>query len=98
VRINIDVLNAEAQLFQTRANLAKARYDTIMNGLRLKASTGVLREDDIVQINTLLTSVPGAMYQLPQKARVGAAASPAPAAAVRRSSRREALAGGTPRS
>ncbi|CAG9175472.1 Outer membrane protein TolC [Cupriavidus laharis] len=98
VRINIDVLNAEAQLFQTRANLAKARYDTIMNGLRLKASTGVLKEDDVVQINTLLTSAPGAMYQLPQKAKVGAVATPAPAAAERRGGRRDALAGGTPRS
>ncbi|CAG2158739.1 TolC family outer membrane protein [Cupriavidus numazuensis] len=98
VRINIDVLNAEAQLFQTRANLAKARYDTIMNGLRLKASTGVLQEDDIVQINTLLTSTPGAMYQLPQKAKIGAMTTPSPASASRRSGRREAQAAGTPRS
>jgi outer membrane protein len=73
VRINIDVLNAEAQLFQTRRDLAKARYDTIMNGMRLKASTGALSEDDVVQINTLLTSAPGAMYKLPGKTRVGAA-------------------------
>ncbi|MGO4760950.1 TolC family outer membrane protein [Cupriavidus sp. 2KB_3] len=72
VRINIDVLNAEAQLFSTRRDLAKARYDTIMNGLRLKASTAVLSEEDVVQINTLLTSVPGAMYKLPEKARMGA--------------------------
>ncbi len=78
VRINIDVLNAEAQLFSTRRDLAKARYDTIMNGLRLKASTGVLAEDDVVQINTLLTSTPGAMYKLPQKMRVGTAPAPAP--------------------
>lgn len=84
VRINIDVLNAEAQLFSTRRDLAKARYDTIMNGLRLKASTAVLSEEDVVQINTLLTSVPGTMYQLPEKARVGAAPLSAP---LRRGSR-----------
>ncbi|PLQ01564.1 TolC family outer membrane protein [Cupriavidus pauculus] len=72
VRINIDVLNAEAQLFSTRRDLSKARYDTIMNGMRLKASTGTLSEDDVVQINTLLTQLPGAMYKLPPKARVGA--------------------------
>jgi len=76
VRINIDVLNAEAQLFSTRRDLAKARYDTIMNGLRLKASTGVLSEDDVVQINTLLTSVPGSMYRLPERALVGSAQPP----------------------
>ena len=73
VRINIDVLNAEAQLFSTRRDLAKARYDTIMNGLRLKASTGVLSEEDVVRINTLLTQAPGAMYKLPAKTSVGAA-------------------------
>lgn len=67
VRINIDVLNAEAQLFQTRRDLSKSRYDTIMNGMRLKASTGVLGEDDVVQINTLLTETAGAMYELPER-------------------------------
>ncbi|WP_454732074.1 MULTISPECIES: TolC family outer membrane protein [Cupriavidus] len=93
VRINIDVLNAEAQLYSTRRDLAKARYDTIMNGLRLKAATGALAEDDVVQINTLLTSVPGSMYKLPERAKLGTAA-PASAPAGRRpASRREAIAG-----
>ncbi|TWG86414.1 outer membrane protein [Cupriavidus gilardii J11] len=74
VRINIDVLNAEAQLFSTRRDLARARYDTIMNGLRLKAATGSLSEEDLVQINTLLTSQPGSMYQLPQVPKASAPA------------------------
>ncbi|AZG13639.1 TolC family outer membrane protein [Cupriavidus pauculus] len=90
VRINIDVLNAEAQLFSTRRDLAKARYDTIMNGMRLKASTGTLSEADVVQINTLLTQLPGAMYRLPEKARVGAVPQSAPAR--RAGGRRESLA------
>ncbi|MBY0572437.1 MAG: TolC family outer membrane protein [Undibacterium sp.] len=54
VRINLDVLNAQRLLFSTRANLAKARYDTIMNGLRLKAAAGTLKEADLVQVNSLL--------------------------------------------
>ncbi len=54
VRINIDVLNAQQQLFTTRQNLAKARYDTIVNGLRLKSAAGTLKEDDLAQVNTLL--------------------------------------------
>ncbi|MGS0743994.1 TolC family protein, partial [Glaciimonas sp. GG7] len=54
VRINIDVLNAEQQLFSTRRDLAKARYDTLMNGLKLKAAAGALKEDDLQQVNTLL--------------------------------------------
>jgi outer membrane protein len=54
VRINIDVLNAQRQLFQTRTNLARARYDTIMSGLRLKSAAGSLREADLVPVNNLL--------------------------------------------
>lgn len=54
VRINIDVLNAQQQLFSTRRDLAKARYDTLMNGLKLKAASGSLREQDLTQINQLL--------------------------------------------
>ncbi|MBP0598355.1 TolC family outer membrane protein [Herbaspirillum sp. LeCh32-8] len=54
VRINIDVLNAQQQLYSTRRDLAKARYDTLMNGLKLKAAAGALREDDLAQVNALL--------------------------------------------
>lgn len=54
VRINIDVLNAQQQLFTTRQNLSKARYDTIINGLRLKSAAGTLKEEDLVQVNALL--------------------------------------------
>lgn len=54
VRINIDVLNAQQQLYTTRQNLAKARYDTIVNGLRLKHAAGALQEDDLIEINRLL--------------------------------------------
>ncbi|GGI54066.1 TolC family outer membrane protein [Oxalicibacterium solurbis] len=56
VRINIDVLNAQQQLYATQRDLAKARYDTLMNSLRLKAAAGTLREEDLVRINTLLTA------------------------------------------
>jgi outer membrane protein len=54
VRINIDVLNAQRQLYQTRTDLSRARYDTIVNGLRLKAAAGSLREADLVPVNALL--------------------------------------------
>ncbi len=54
VRINIDVLNAQSQLYDTRQKLAKARYDTLMAQLKLKASAGTLGEDDIKAINALL--------------------------------------------
>lgn len=54
VRINIDVLNAQQQLYSTRRDLARARYETIVNGLRLKSAAGVLKEEDLVQVNALL--------------------------------------------
>ncbi len=56
VRINIDVLNSQQQLYSTRRDLAKARYDTLVNGLRLKAAAGSLSAEDIGQLNALLTS------------------------------------------
>ena len=54
VRINIDVLNAQKQLFSTQKDLSKARYDTIMNGLRLKSAAGTLKETDLIPVNALL--------------------------------------------
>lgn len=54
VRINIDVLNAQQQVFSTLRDLSRARYDTILNGLRLKAAAGTLREADVEEVNRLL--------------------------------------------
>ena len=54
VRINIDVLNAQSQLADAEQQLAKARYDTLVAQLRLKAAAGALSEDDVAQINALL--------------------------------------------
>ncbi len=54
VRINIDVLNAQQQVFSTRRDLAVARYNTITNTLRLKAAVGNLREEDLEEINRAL--------------------------------------------
>ena len=54
MRINIDVLNAENQVYVTRRDLAKATLDTLMAQLRLKAAVGALGDDDVVQINSLL--------------------------------------------
>lgn len=54
VRVNIDILNAQQQLFSTRRDLSKARYDTIINGLKLKSAAGTLTEQDVQQVNGLL--------------------------------------------
>jgi len=54
VRINIDVLNAEQQVYSTSRDLLVARYGTIMNHLKLKATAGSLREEDLDVINRAL--------------------------------------------
>ncbi|MDB5883883.1 MAG: type secretion outer membrane protein TolC family [Polaromonas sp.] len=54
VRINIDVLNAQSQLFQTKRDLAQARYNVLLGGLRLRQATGTLTADDLQQVNGLL--------------------------------------------
>ena len=54
VRINIDVLNSQSQLFQTKRDLAKARYDVLVGGLRLRQANGTLKADDLNPVNALL--------------------------------------------
>ena len=55
VRINIDVLNAQSQLFQTKRDLAQARYNVLLGGLRLRQANGTLTELDLQPVNALLT-------------------------------------------
>jgi outer membrane protein len=54
VRINIDVLNSQSQLFQTKRDLARARYDVLLGGLRLRQANGSLKPTDLQAINALL--------------------------------------------
>ncbi len=54
VRINIDVLNAQSQLYDTKAKLAKARYDVLLGGLKLRQANGTLKADDLAAVNALL--------------------------------------------
>ena len=55
VRINIDVLNAQSQLFQTKRDLAKARYDVLVGGLKLKQASGSLSAGDLTAVNALIS-------------------------------------------
>ncbi|MEY4752450.1 MAG: hypothetical protein RJA44_125 [Pseudomonadota bacterium] len=54
VRVNLDVLNAQTQLYSTQRDLAKARYDVLLNSLRLRQASGTLSVADIEPINALL--------------------------------------------
>ncbi|RFO98168.1 channel protein TolC [Rhodoferax lacus] len=54
VKINIDVLNSQSQLYSTKATLAKARYDVLMGGLKLRQASGLLKDEDLQPINAQL--------------------------------------------
>ena len=54
VRVNLDVLNAQTQLAQTQRDLAKARYDVIVGGLKLRQAAGVLKPEDVQAVDQLL--------------------------------------------
>lgn len=57
VRINIDVLNAQSQVYQTERDLATARYQVLLGQLKLRQAAGVLTDDDL-RIIDALTRVP----------------------------------------
>ena len=52
--INIDVLIALDTLINTRSLLQQARYNTILNAIKLKAHAAALTDADLVAINALL--------------------------------------------
>lgn len=56
VRTQVDVLNAQQQLFNARFNLAQAKYFYVLSLLKLEAAVGQLGEDDVVRVNQWLGS------------------------------------------
>jgi len=54
VRINMNVLDAQSKVFDTKAKLAKARYEVLMGHLRLRQVSGTLQLQDLQGINNLL--------------------------------------------
>jgi outer membrane protein len=54
VRTNLDVLNAQQQLFSTRRDLYQAQYNYLMSELRLKQAEGTLGLTDLEKVNQAL--------------------------------------------
>jgi len=54
VRTNLDVLNAQQQLYSTRRDLYQAEYSYLASQLKLKAAAGTLAEDDLARVNQAL--------------------------------------------
>ena len=54
IRTNLDVLNVQQNVFQTRRDLANAYFQYLLAVLRLKAATGTLNERDVEDLNRRL--------------------------------------------
>ena len=54
VRTGVDVLNTQQQLASARRDLVQARYNSILNQLKLKAAVGKLTDTDLTNVNSML--------------------------------------------
>jgi len=54
VRTNLDVLNTQQNVFQTRRDLAQSYFNYLIGVLRLKAAVGTLSEQDLEEVNRQL--------------------------------------------
>lgn len=52
MRSNVDILNAEEQLYTSRRDLAEAKYVYLLSRLRLKAAAGQLSEADMGEVDS----------------------------------------------
>lgn len=52
IRINLDLLNAQSQLYQSQRDLAKARFTFLLGNLRLRAAAGKLSAEDVTRMST----------------------------------------------
>nr|MBV6630512.1 TolC family outer membrane protein [Oceanococcus sp. HetDA_MAG_MS8] len=55
-RTNVDLLDAERELFRAKRDLARAQYDYLLSLLRLEQATGDLNFEDLQRIDALLSS------------------------------------------
>ena len=55
VKVNLDVLNAQSQLYQTQTDAAGARYNYLLSQLKLRQAAGNLTNNDLLPIDALLS-------------------------------------------
>ena len=56
MRTSVDVLNAQQQLFSAKRDLLQARYNYLVNIIRLKSASGLVSEADLQEINQQLVA------------------------------------------
>lgn len=57
-RTSVDVLNAQKELLRAQRDHTKARYDYLLNTLRLKQAAGSLSEEDLAALSAWCTEKP----------------------------------------
>jgi len=55
-RTAVDVLDARRRLAEAETNYARSRYDYLINTVRLKLAAGILKPDDVADINQWLAA------------------------------------------
>lgn len=65
-RTMVDVLNEQRNLFKAKRDFSRARYDYLINGIKLKQLSGNLAQNDLEQLNRLLAAVPQEKDKLSQ--------------------------------
>ncbi len=69
LKIRLDVLQAESQLATARRDWVKARYDAVLQSIKLKVAAGQMTEDDVVDLNRLFvpetSTMPPVMVKAP---------------------------------
>lgn len=63
-RTAVDVVNSERDLLRARRDYAQARYNYMLDGLRLKHAAGTLSPEDLVLVNGWFTSEAGGGGQI----------------------------------
>lgn len=57
IRTNVDVLNAQQQVFNAKRELLQTHYTYLLGLLKLKYTSGLLSEDDLDEVNKWLEAV-----------------------------------------
>ncbi len=60
-RTLVDILDAQTNLYRAQRDYARARYDYVLNGLRLRQAAGTISPADLDAINQLLTAAPSSV-------------------------------------
>jgi protease secretion system outer membrane protein len=72
LRINVDLLNAQQQLYSTQRDLAQARYGYLLAYMRLHDAAGLLTEDSLQKIDREFLVAADATVEVPATACTGA--------------------------